>query len=296
MTELCGTRPKLQAMLIWISSSQRSLSLALVFAFSSACCAQMPTPPMVFGQGYEGTLPQFDVISVKPHKAGDSMMRVHWGKSDYSAENVTLKDTIASVNGVKEWLVFGLPSWAESSRWDIAAKVSSPDLAVMEKLTAAQRREMIGGILKERFAVVVHMEQKVQPVYVMTAMPQGSKLKQSPPLPLPAEDAKPKNNGGMLRVGRGTLTATRIKLSNLADNLSYQLERAVIDRTGLDGEYDLDLKWTPEERSNAGDNGLGDAPPAIFEALKEQLGLKLTAAKESVPTVLVDHVEQPRDN
>ena len=85
-------------------------------------------------------------------------------------------------------------------------------------------------------------------------------------------------------------------MTNLADNLSYQVERSVIDHTGLTGEYDLELKWTPEDRANAGDNGTGDAPPAIFEALKEQLGLKLTATKEPVPTVQVDHVEQPQDN
>ncbi|MGI4981218.1 MAG: TIGR03435 family protein [Janthinobacterium lividum] len=296
MTELYDTRPNLQAMPLKSIFHQLTLLLAVTVASTSACCAQMPSPPTASGQGYEGTLPQFDVISVKPHKPGDQMMRVRWGKSEYAADNLTLKDLVAAASGVKGWLVFDLPPWGDSAKWDVAAKVSAPDLPALEKLTAEQRREMIGAILKERFGLVVHMEKKVQPVYAMTVLPQGAKLKQSPSLPPPAEGEKPKDTGGSWSIGHGTLRATRMTMLNLAENLSYQVQRSVIDKTGLTGLYDLELKWTPEDRANDGDDGTGDAPPAIFEAVKEQLGLKLTAAKEPVPTVVVDRAEQPQDN
>ena len=259
------------------------------------CHAQMMMPPIQSGSGFTGEVPQFDIISVKPHKDGvDDMMMIHWGASDYAAKNMDIKDIIASVYGVKEWLVFGLPSWAEKARWDIEAKMSAPDLKVMQTLTNDQRRQMIGGILKDRFGLVVHQETKVQPVFVMTVLPDGAKLTQSPPPPPPAEGATNKLGGGSWRIGRGSLTATRMKLPALAENLSYQVERTILDKTGLTGEYDLKLKWTPEDRANAGtDNGAGDAPPAIFEAIKEQLGLKLTADKAPEPTVVIDKTVQP---
>lgn len=271
------------------------LALALCGVGSALCCAQMPMPPLLPGGGYTGELPQFDVMSVKPHKGGDDIMMMHWGEADYKAVNMTLKNMISNVYGVKAWLVFGLPSWAESSHWDIDAKVSTPDMSVMKKLTPEQRRVMIGGILKDRFGLVVHQEDKVQPVFVMTVLPTGSKLKASAPAP---ENPEPgKLTSGMWRIGRGTMTASRMKMPTLAESLSYQVGRTIVDKTGLTGEYDMGLKWTPEERANATtDNGTGDTPPAIFEALKEQLGLKLTADKAPVPTVVVDKITQPEEN
>lgn len=276
----------------------RTLIAASVLAASTAACyAQMSLPPMAPGGGYTGEVPQFDIISVKPHKPGEDMMMIHWGDADYKAVNMTLKNMISNVYGVKSWLVFGLPPWAESARWDIDAKVGAPDMTVMKKLTSEQRRTMIGGILKERFGLVVHQESKVQPVFLMTVLPDGPKLKQSPPVPPPVEGETKKPSGGMWSIGPGSLTATRMKTANLAENLSYKVERTILDKTGLTAEYDIELKWTPEERANATtDNGTGDTPPAIFEAVKEQLGLKLTADKASVPTVVVDKIVQPDAN
>lgn len=274
-----------------------SLAVVVLAASTAACHAQLPLPQIEQGKGYTGELPQFDIISVKPHKPGEDMMMIHWGGADYKAVNMTLKNMISNVYNVKAWLVFGLPPWAESAHWDIDAKISTPDMKALEKLTQEQRRAMVGGILKERFGLVVHQESKVQPVFVMTVLPDSSKLKQSPPLPPPVEGEPKKPTGGMWRMGPGTLSATRMKISNLAESLSYQVERTIVDKTGLTEQYDIELKWTPEERANATtDNGTGDAPPAIFEALKEQLGLKLTADKAPVPTVVVDTIVQPDAN
>ena len=270
------------------------LTLCYTLCGSAAAQGNMPMPPMKDGGGYSGELPQFDVISVKPHKPGDDLMFIHWGQTDYKTVNLTLKSMIANVYGVRPWLVFGLPPWAESTHWDIDAKVSAPDLSVMEKLSPAQRQQMIGGILKDRFGLVVHQETKVQPVFVMTVLPDSAKLKESPPLPAGSDDPK-KLTAGTWHIGRGMLSATRMKMATLADNLSGPVERNILDRTGLTGVYDINLKWTPQDRSNAGtDNGTAvDTPPAIFEALKEQLGLKLTADKAPVPTIVIDRIMQP---
>jgi uncharacterized protein (TIGR03435 family) len=96
----------------------------------------------------------------------------------------------------------------------------------------------------------------------------------------------------------GIAEAKNIHLSDLAETLSGQVERNVIDKTGLTGEYDFKFKWQPENRAKGGDNDSAesDAPMTIIEAVKEQLGLKMTADKAPVPTVVVDKIEQPEAN
>jgi uncharacterized protein (TIGR03435 family) len=97
---------------------------------------------------------------------------------------------------------------------------------------------------------------------------------------------------GNLDVHNTEMTATCVTLSDLAMNLSFPLDRTVIDKTGLTGRYDFQLRWTAEDVGAAAT----DAPPDLFTAMQEQLGLKLQAAKGPVKTLVLDHVEQPTDN
>ena len=86
-------------------------------------------------------------------------------------------------------------------------------------------------------------------------------------------------------------------MSNFAETLARQLDRTVIDKTGLTGVYDLKLKWTPDRLLNqTADDGAIDHPPDLLTALQEQLGLKLESAKGPVETLVVDHAEKPTAN
>ena len=94
-----------------------------------------------------------------------------------------------------------------------------------------------------------------------------------------------------------TVHNTTFKVRNtsmmvFAKTLSHQLHRTVIDKTGLTGIYDLDLRWTGEDVLTPDPS----APPDIFIALQEQLGLKLRPAKGPVATLVVDHIEMPSEN
>jgi uncharacterized protein (TIGR03435 family) len=73
--------------------------------------------------------------------------------------------------------------------------------------------------------------------------------------------------------------------------VSQSTGRTVVDKTGLTGNYDIDLKWTPDDQQ-----GTPDAGPSLFTALEEQLGLKLVPAKGPVDKLVVDHVEKPSEN
>ncbi len=101
------------------------------------------------------------------------------------------------------------------------------------------------------------------------------------------------------------LLVVAISIANLQDILSQQLGRTVVDRTGLKGNYDFELKWTPDDGSSGmpkGPNGgqqaseLDSSGPFIFTAIEEQLGLKLESQRVPLETLVIDHVEMPSEN
>ena len=112
----------------------------------------------------------------------------------------------------------------------------------------------------------------------------------------------------MMRVSPGSLEANGGTIGFLAHALSNFVGRTVVDKTGLTGNYDFSLKWTPDENSipSAGPAGggpppQGDAPvdpngPTLFTALEEQLGLKLQSEKGKVDVIVIDHIDLPTEN
>jgi uncharacterized protein (TIGR03435 family) len=107
----------------------------------------------------------------------------------------------------------------------------------------------------------------------------------------------------------GPVTGQGISIENLTRLLSQQLGRTIVDQTGLTGNYDFTLQWTPDERagpmpdaSQGGGARSEDATPpdssrpSIFTAIQEQLGLKLESRKVPVEMLVIDHVEPPSEN
>ena len=278
--------------------------------------------PIALGQGGatpSGTLtvattdvkvPIFDVVSVKPNKSDSGMVRIMAKPDGYSASNVSLKMLIQGAYGIREDLVSGAPNWADSARFDIDAKVAGSDVDALKKLSPEQRRLILQPLLAERFKLKIHIETKQLPVYELVLAKGGSKLKEAAPGDAYANGIKGPDgvaHGGMMRVGRGQLTAQAVPVTSLGNMLSQQLHRTVIDKSGLTGKYDLELNWTPDQGSDPmfkGPDGSQQraeaAPdasgPSIFTALQEQLGLRLQSAKGPVETLVIDHVEMPSEN
>jgi uncharacterized protein (TIGR03435 family) len=243
----------------------------------------------------------YDVTTIKPHDPADGGMMWRYREASFEATNMSLQNLISSAYNVKSWLIFGLPSWTESARYDIQAKISDADPAVINHLTPEQRRNFLGelliGLLKDRFSLQAHMETKEQPVFELSTLPEGPRFQPTPP-PAPSVDGgtQPKQQGSY-SYGNGKLNGTYMDIPTLAETLSYQVERTIINKSGLTGRYNINLRWTPaDQQGKQLDNGTGDTPPDIFTALREQLGLKLTAAKAPVPTVVVDKITQPEAN
>jgi bla regulator protein blaR1 len=254
----------------------------------------------------------FEVASIKPSRPGDNMVRLFMSPGKFTTQSETIKEVIRFAYDIKsDNQLSGGPSWISSEKYDIEAKEEDSVAEKLEKLSfedqAKQIRLMVQSLLAERFKLKVSHQTRDLPVYALVVAKSGPKLTEVPQL---AADGKSAPKGRYVRMmGPGQLTGTNLNMSFLADVLSGQRElgRLVVDQTGLKGNYDWTLKWTPDQsvpmfKSPEGASVSGDAPapdssgPSIFTALEEQLGLKLEARKGPVETLVIDSIEKPSEN
>ena len=107
-----------------------------------------------------------------------------------------------------------------------------------------------------------------------------------------------------MRMGRGQLNGHNLGMADIVRVLTQQLDRTVVDKTSLRGNYNFTLKWTPDDselpefKEPAGAQGSppDSSGPSIFTAIQEQLGLKLESQKGPVEILVIDHVEKPSEN
>jgi uncharacterized protein (TIGR03435 family) len=235
------------------------------------------------------------------------MMRIMNMPDKFSTTNVGLKMLIQNAYGLKmPDMISGLPGWADSANFDVEAKMDAETVAALKAMPKEQadeqRRKMVQSMLADRFKLKVHRETKELPIYSLVVAKGGFKLKEADPNNTYANGIKGPDgvaHGGMMRMGRGELTGQGIEMTGLANFLSQQVHRLVVDNTGLKGKYDFTLEWTPDEMEGGGhpEAAAATSPgPTIYTALQEQLGLRLGSTKGPVETVVVDHVEMPSEN
>ena len=258
----------------------------------------------VFGQT-SAAAPAFEVASVKPAPPPENPgeLRVQIGSDpgmiDY--RNVSLKMVIARAYEMKEFQISG-PDWLDTARFDILAKVPP-------NAPKGQTPPMLQNLLAERFKLKVHREQKVMPVYAMVVAKSGFKLK-----PLEGE---PEGRMSMTIGPRGRQMSGPTTLAALSGGLSRMMDRPVVDLTGIQGTYQVDLEWVPDEsegggmmakmrgmaaaQAGAGGEAHGEAADpnglSLFGALQDKLGVKLEARKSAVDILVVDGAEKvPSEN
>jgi len=266
--------------------------------FRSLICITLVAPAPLFSLIAQNAAPTptYDVSSVKPHDPMDRSMSWNTDGDGFRAVNVDLKNLISSAWNLRLDQVVGEPSWADDLHWDVSGKATELTPDQLKKLTPEQRNQMMQQLLGERFHIRVHLETRTGPVFTLVAAKGGIKLN---PVPMTAEErASGKVAGTRLRGTGGpvmVMEGTKVPLSLLVRNLSGNLHRTVIDKTGLpaDSVYDFTLRW-------ARDNGTGpeadtDVLPMPL-ALEDQLGLHLQAGSGPVEVLVVDHLEKPAAN
>jgi uncharacterized protein (TIGR03435 family) len=206
----------------------------------------------------------------------------------FTAENVSLRLLMSRAFGVAEFQIEGGPSWVDGDKYDVAAKADTPLEMSREEL-----RPCLQALLAERCRLRTHRETKRGSVYSLAVAKNGPKLKEHPGLGAAGISAS-------WGPGNTYIAGTKATMARLAEYLSGQLGRPVIDNTGLAGEYDFRVEWTPDDNTapfgppSAG--ALDAAGPSVFAALQEQLGLKLESAKGTIEIVVIDGVEKPSAN
>jgi uncharacterized protein (TIGR03435 family) len=253
---------------------------------------------------------EFEVASIKPSAPDARGMFIRPGPGGgLSITNMTLKEMIVIAWRIQPYQVSGGPTWLDSTRYDVVAKpevrTSQTELAVM-----------LQSLLKDRFQLAIHSETKELPVYALVRARKDGKLgpgmvetkegsctppdPNQPPPPLkPGELPKLSCGGGMMNPR--TLMGVSVPVSNLTGGLSRLLGRNVIDKTGLTGNFDFKVEWTPDESQAI--QLPRDAPrqtpsdgPSLLGALQEQLGLKLESQKGPVENFVIDRAERPSEN
>jgi bla regulator protein BlaR1 len=239
---------------------------------------------IAFAQEQPG--PAFEVASVKPAEPSDKPGFLQSAPGRLNLSGVTVKMLIQQAWAISGYRIYGGPFWLDSTRYNIAAKAADG----AGNLTLDQMRPMLQTLLTDRFRLALHREKRELPLYRLVVSKNGPKLKES------AVSGAPQS-----RMATGQITDKKASMDTLASQIGQQLGRFVVNQTGLNGDYDFHVEWTPDPGQNLG--GDSDTPPpagadgpSIFTALQQQLGLKLESAKGPVEVLVIDHAEKPDAN
>ncbi|MEI9975097.1 MAG: TIGR03435 family protein [Ignavibacteriota bacterium] len=233
-----------------------------------------------------GFAQSFEVASIKVHEGPMYRLGVSTSGQRLTADAANIRTLVMYAFDLKNYQVAGTASLLEQdeARWDIVAKAEGDTPP-----TKAAFRQMLQALLASRFQLKVHREMREMPVYAMVAAKSGIRFKESEP------NADVTGHYSMKR-RNNVITLPRATMSHIVDAISNAfLDRPVVDHTGLTGVYSIKLTYTPNTRANReSEPNLNDI--GVFQALEEQLGLKLEARQEPVQALVVDRIEKPSEN
>jgi uncharacterized protein (TIGR03435 family) len=258
----------------------------------SACLLGQTTAP---ADQSTNAVQSFAVATFKLNKIGGPAI-IRPTTDGIIATDVTFHMLIA--NAYENGQIEGGPAWTDLDRYDVSAKVDEAE-ALSKLAPVARVRQLdvlLQALLAERCNLRVHTETKEVPAYALTPSRSGKHIKPGTP--------DPDFPRGTIRMTRGQIVAQNIPMTRLAEVLSGQLGRPVLDRTGLPGGYDFVLQWETSDGGDAPDvsqqlpntPSVDDPRSAIPAALQRELGLKLEPTKSSAGIVVIDHLERPSGN
>ena len=196
--------------------------------------------------------------------------------------DTTVEQFLLMGYGLQSSQLAGEPDWAKTQRWDIDGVPDADGRPSWRQLQGLMRK-----ILAERFGVQLHHEQREMPVFALTAAKSGPKM-----------IANTSDPNGWMEQQNGTINGGHLealKNASMADLtliLQFYVDRPIVDQTGLKGRYDFKLQWTMDEAQTS----VPDAPPGLFTAIQDQIGLKLERLRAPADVLVMDKVEWPGAN
>ncbi|HUI80384.1 MAG TPA: TIGR03435 family protein [Bryobacteraceae bacterium] len=278
----------------WTQGAPLPLTLVKATPETTWTIPEPPPPPKMMD---EKAKPEFEVATIKPSDPN----RRGWGitvnrSGMLNTLNTNLSDLIKFAYDMHPKQVVGAPEWVDTDKFDISAKPNIPGMPSVNQMKA-----MLQKLLADRFSLKFHHEKKELSVYAITVAKGGEKIKkeENSTLPIPGFGGIPQRG---FNVRNGTI-------AEFASVMQAQfMEQPVVDQTGLgDTRYTFVLKWTPDPSQRSGFGGGpppdaappapdADAPPDLFSAMQQQLGLKMGMTKAPVEVMVIDKVDKPSEN
>ena len=252
----------------------------------------IPAPPAKLPPMAADANPSFEVATIKPTKPGGPGPAFLVRGNRFQTYGTTLDELIGFAYDVHPKQLIGTPDWTGTEKFDIEGQ---PDLPGAPN--NKQWKGMLQKLLAARFGLTFHHDKKELSVYVLSVAKGGPKLTKS--------DGDP---NGLFSQGFRKLGALTVQNATMGDFCSFILQGAVLDRpvldqTGLTGRWNFTLNWTPDESQFGGmgvkvppPSDAADAPPPLFTAIQEQIGLKLEATRAPADVMVIDRVEKPSAN
>jgi bla regulator protein BlaR1 len=242
----------------------------------------------------------FEVASVKPNVSANGPADPQVSPGRFSWFNVTLRLLIQVAYDVRPYQLIGLPDWANTARFDVAATTSFA-------ASPQQTKGMLQRLLVDRFDLAVHHDRRELAVYTLVLAHRDGRLGPNiHPSALDCESiaARPLDSGTAQtsydacapQMGLTRLKATGFRMSGLASALMRIFDRAVVNQTGLPGTFDAELTWTPDPMMMP--NGVLLPPnvtsgaPSIFTALEEQLGLRVVSGRGAIDVLVINRLSR----
>jgi bla regulator protein blaR1 len=239
---------------------------------------------------------KFEVATARLNTSGDDRFQLGPpGRGSIRITNVALRGIIIQSFRTQRNMVFGIPGWAETEKYDIVGQGPDPSL------TNPEVWEMMRSLLIERFHLQYHVENREMPVYALTIGPKGHKLTLGENGQCKQAIKEGKSCGDILVPPFGT-GMYNMPIGALITGIGARAGRPIIDKTGLTGRYDAKVTWLPEG-VNLQSLDLSDIPlefrpddVTVFQALEQQAGLKLVPERAAVPVVVIDNISRPDPN
>ena len=249
----------------------------------------IPEPPPKMAPMAANADPTFEVATIKLSDPNSRGKGFGGPPGHFQTRNTTLNDLLMYAYRVHTKQLIGGPEWMDTEKFDIVTKPDTPGAA-----SDKQNQLMMRKLLVSRFGLKFHEEKRDLSAFVLTVAKGGPKLTKS------ETDADSPTAFFFRQLGN--LTFRNITMPDFASWMQTVLDRPVVDHTELQGRFDGKLVWNPDETQFAvfgpppTPSTAPDAPPDLYKAIQEQIGLKMDAAKTPVSVMVLDHVEKPSEN
>jgi uncharacterized protein (TIGR03435 family) len=240
----------------------------------------------------QAAAPRFDVVSIKRNASGSTGSSLRPEPNGITGTNVNALRLFRVAYQLANFQVVDAPDWFEAERFDVTARAG-------RTVTIVELQELIKTMLADRFGVATsHETREVRGYEIQLDRPGTSRLRETPRPCATARGDQPRavNTGvaACFQQTEGEVIARGVTLPMTAQQLIGLVGQPVVDRTGLAGLYDYELRFRPDATASSASPD-GDAP-SLFTAVREQLGLRLVAAKPTIDVYVITAAARPEEN